>query len=123
MNYFEKANDLYNTKDYKKAIAMYQKAAMYKDNEAVSLYNAAVCFIKLKNYERAIPLLKSAIIKKREGKYFFNLGYCYAMLRDNRKALIYFNTAWSIDNNDSDCEKAINIIMKNYSKNGPSQNA
>lgn len=116
MNYFEKANDLYNTRDYKSAIIMYQKAAMYKDNEAASLYNAAVCFIKLKNYDKAIPLLKSAIIKKREGKYFFNLGYCYAMLKNNKKALIYFNTAWSLDNNDGDCEKAINIIIKNYSK-------
>lgn len=116
MSYFQKANELYNTKDYKKAIEMYQQAVIYKDNEAASLYNAAVCFIKLKEYEKAIPLLKSAIIKKREGKYLFNLGYCYAMLNNNKKALVYFNTAWSLDNNDTDCEKAINLIMKNYAK-------
>lgn len=117
MSYFQKANDLYNTKEYKKAIAMYQRAVLNKDNEAASLYNAAVCFIKLKEYHKAIPLLKSAIMKKRESKYFFNLGYCHAMLNDNKKALVYFNTAWSLDNNDSDCEKAINLIMKNYIKN------
>lgn len=116
MSYFEKANDLYNTKDYKRALALYQKAIELKDNEAPSLYNAAVCFIKLKQFERAIPLLKSAIVKKRESKYFFNLGYCHAMLKDNKKALIYFNTAWSLDNTDKDCEKAINLIIKNYSK-------
>lgn len=115
MSYFQKANDLYNVKDYKRAIEMYQRAIIYKDNEAASLYNSAVCFIKLKEYEKAIPLLKSAIIKKREAKYFFNLGYCHAMLNDNKKALVYFNTAWSLDNNDSDCEKAINLIMKNHS--------
>jgi tetratricopeptide (TPR) repeat protein len=114
MSYFQKANDLYNTKDYKKAIAMYQKAVELKDNEAASQYNAAVCFIKLKEYEKAIPLLKSALIQKRDSKYFFNLGYCYAMLKDNKKALIYFNTAWSLDNNDNDCEKAINLIINNY---------
>jgi tetratricopeptide (TPR) repeat protein len=117
MSYFQKANDLYNGKDYKQALAMYQKAIELKDNEAASLYNAAVCFIKLKDYEKAIPLLKSSIMKKREAKYFFNLGYCHAMLKDNKKALIYFNTAWSLDNTDSDCEKAINLIMKNYAKN------
>ncbi len=116
MSYFEKANDLYNTQEYKKAISLYQKAAKIKENEAASLYNAAVCFIKLKEYEKAVPLLKSAINQKRESKYFFNLGYCYAMLKDNRKALIYFNTAWSLDNNDIDCEKAINLIIKNYKK-------
>jgi tetratricopeptide (TPR) repeat protein len=116
MNYFEKANDLYNTKDYEKAISMYQKAVQIKDNEAPSLYNAAVCFIKLKQYEKAIPLLKSAIDKRRDSKYFFNLGYCFAMLKDNKKALINFNTAWSIDNDDCDCEKAINLIIRNYKK-------
>lgn len=116
MSYFEKANDLYNTQDYKRAIAMYQKAAENKDNEAASMYNAAVCFIKLKQYEKAVPLLKSALMERRESKYFFNLGYCYAMLKDNKRALVYFNTAWSLDNNDKDCEKAINLIIKNYEK-------
>lgn len=116
MSYFQEANDLYNTQDYKRAIVMYQKAVENKDNEAASLYNAAVCFIKLKLYERALPLLKSAIVQKRESKYFFNLGYCYAMLKDNKKALVYFNTAWSLDNDDKDCEKAINLIVKNYAR-------
>ncbi|MFL0247888.1 tetratricopeptide repeat protein [Candidatus Clostridium stratigraminis] len=116
MNYFEKANDLYNTKDYLKAISMYKKAIKTKENEAASLYNTAVCFIKLKEYEKAIPLLKTAILRRRDSKYFFNLGYCFAMLNDNKKALIYFNAAWAIDNEDSDCEKAINLIIKNYKR-------
>jgi tetratricopeptide (TPR) repeat protein len=116
MNYFEKANDLYNTKDYLKAISMYKKAIKTKENEAASLYNTAVCFIKLKQYEKAIPLLKTAILRRRDSKYFFNLGYCFAMLNDNKKALIYFNAAWAIDNEDSDCEKAINLIIKNYKR-------
>ncbi|MFL0269850.1 tetratricopeptide repeat protein [Candidatus Clostridium radicumherbarum] len=116
MNYFEKANGLYNTKDYLKAISMYKKAIKTKENEAASLYNTAVCFIKLKQYEKAIPLLKTAILRRRDSKYFFNLGYCFAMLNDNKKALIYFNAAWAIDNEDSDCEKAINLIIKNYKR-------
>jgi tetratricopeptide (TPR) repeat protein len=116
MNYFQRANDLYNTQDYKRAIAFYQKAVETKDNEAASLYNAAVCFIKLKGYEKAIPLLKSALLQKQDSKYFFNLGYCYAMIKNNKKALVYFNTAWALDNNDKDCEKAINLIIKNYAK-------
>lgn len=116
MSYFQKANDLYNIKDYKRALAMYQKAVEQKENEAASLYNAAVCFIKLKEYEKAIQLLKSAILIRHESRYFFNLGYCYTMLKDNKRALIYFNTAWSLDNNDKDCEKAIDLIIKSYKK-------
>jgi len=116
MSYFQEANNLYNTKDYRKAIALYQKAAEYKDNEAAALYNAAVCFIKLQEFEKSVALLKSAINKKMESKYFFNLGYCYTMLKDNKKALIYFNTAWSLDNTDKDCEKAINLIIKKHQK-------
>ncbi|WP_123054395.1 tetratricopeptide repeat protein [Clostridium sp. JN-1] len=114
MNYFQIANEYYNAKNYKKAIYMYGKAIMQKNNVSSSLYNSAVCFIKLKDYERAIPLLRSAIKLKRDSKYFFNLGYCYAVLKDNKKALLYFNTAWCLDNDDVDCEKAINSIMKTY---------
>ncbi len=81
MSYFNKANSYYNTKDYEKAIDLYKKAAEIKENEASSLYNASVCFIKLKQYEKAIPLLKRAITLKKDSKYFFNLGYCHAMLK------------------------------------------
>jgi tetratricopeptide (TPR) repeat protein len=114
MSYFQKANDYYNAKDYKRALDMYEKAIKFKENEASSLYNSAVCFIKLTEFSKAIPLLKSAINLKRESKYFFNLGYCYTMLKNHKKALIYFNTAWSLNNEDKDCEKAIDVIIKNY---------
>ncbi|MBU5485421.1 tetratricopeptide repeat protein [Clostridium sp. MSJ-11] len=118
MNFFQKANDYYNLKDYKKAISLYQKSIEAKENEAASMYNSAVCFIKLKEYNEAIPLLKKAISLKEDSKYYFNLGYCYAMTKDNKKALIYFNTAWALDNEDEDCEKAINLIINSY-KNNP----
>ncbi|AKA71808.1 tetratricopeptide repeat protein [Clostridium carboxidivorans P7] len=114
MSYFHKANEYYNAKDYQNAINLYQKAVQYKDNESAALYNSAVCFIKLKEYKKAISLLKSAIMIKKESKYFFNLAYCYVMLNDNKKALIYFNMAWCLNNDDVDCEKAINIIIKKH---------
>lgn len=114
MSYFKKANELYSLKDYRTAIELYKKAAALKDNEAASTYNAAVCFIKLKEYNKAIPLLKTAIMSKPDSKYFFNLAYCYSMLKNDKKALIYFNMAWALDNEDRDCEKAINLILKKY---------
>lgn len=117
MNYFEQANYYYNTKEYERAIELYQKSINLNENEAASYYNSGVCLIKLKQYEKAIHLIKKAIEIKRDSKYFFNLAYCYAMLKDSKKALIYFNTSWSIDNSDKDCERAIQLIMQKYKKN------
>ncbi len=116
MNYFSKANELYNSKDYKNAISMYKKSVEIKEHEAPALYNSAVCFIKLKDYYKAIDLIYKAIELKKESKYYFNLAYCYAMLNENGKALNYFNTAWALDNSDEECEKAINLILSKYKK-------
>jgi len=96
---------------------MYKKSAELKEYEAPSLYNSAVCFIKLKNYKDAIPLIYKALKLRKESKYYFNLAYCYVMLDENGKALNYFNTAWSIDNTDSECEKAIKLILEKHSNN------
>lgn len=116
MRYFEKANDLYYYKEYRTAIKMYKKSLDLKENEVSCLYNSSVCFIKLKEYKSAIPLLEEAIKLKYESKYFFNLAYCYAMLQDYKKSLIYFNKAWCLNSRDSDCEKAISIILKSLKK-------
>lgn len=114
MKYFEKANELYNKKQYENAINLYKKAITEKENEAASHYNTAVCFIKLKNFEKAIINLHSALSFKKESSYFFNLGYCYAMINEKNKALNHFNIAWSLNPNDKDCEKAISLILKSY---------
>mgnify|MGYP001320386868 CR=1 FL=1 len=114
MSYFQEANELYNSKNYINALHMYKKAINSKDNEAASLYNAGVCFIKLKEYENAIIYLKKALLIKKDSKYFFNLGFCHAVMKDNKKALIYFNTAWSLNNKDDECRNAIDIILKTH---------
>lgn len=110
MNYFNEGNKSYNNKDYKKAIDCYKKAAESQENGACSYYNSGVCFIKLKEYNKAIIMLKKAIEIQRESKYFFNLGYSYAMLDEKGKAIINFNIAWSLNNDDEDCKRAINLI-------------
>ena len=116
MNFFNEGNKLYNIQDYKRAIDCYKKAIKTKDNEACSYYNSGVCFIKLKDYNNAITMIKEALILHKDSKYFFNLGYCYAMQEDTNKALINFNIAWSLNNEDKDCEKAINLITSRIGK-------
>lgn len=116
MDYFAEGNKLYNNHEYVKAISYYEKAAASKSNEACSYYNAGVCFIKLRNFSKAISMIKEAIQIQKESKYFFNLGYCYAMEENTRQALINFNIAWSLNNDDEDCEKAINLITSKLKK-------
>ena len=117
MNFFSEGNKLYNTKEYKKAIDYYKKAIENNENECCSYYNCGVCFIKLKDYNNAISMLNKALEIQRDSKYYFNLGYCYAMKENTNKALINFNVAWSLNNDDTDCEKAINILTSKIKKN------
>ena len=116
MNYFDMANNLYNDKKFDDAFHMYKRSIEEGRSISSSLYNAAVCLIKLKKFKEAIAYLKDAIALKTDSKYFFNLGYCYAMLNRKNLALQYFNTAWSYDNDDTDSEKAIQIILHSLTK-------
>jgi tetratricopeptide (TPR) repeat protein len=116
MNYFEMANNLYNDKKFYDAFHMYKKSIEEGESISSSLYNAAVCLIKLKKFDDAMVYLKEAIEIKSDSKYFFNLAYCYAMTNKKDLALQYFNTAWSYDNDDTDSEKAINLILQSLRK-------
>ena len=110
MDFFSEGNKLYNNQDYLKAIDCYTRSVKKNENEACSYYNAGVCFIKLKDYDNAIIMLNKAIAIQQDSKYFFNLGYCFAMKDISHKALLNFNIAWALNNDDNDCEKAINLI-------------
>lgn len=116
MSYFEEGNICYNSKNYKKAIDLYNLAIKNKDNEASSFYNSAVCHIKLKDFNTAMTMLKKAIMIRQESKYFFNLAYCHTMKKNYDKALMYFNLAWALDNEDNECEKALNMIISQHVK-------
>lgn len=112
MSYFQEGNKLYNSKNYLEALDYYEKSIKLKENLACSYYNAGVCLIKTKDYLNAITYIKKAIDLSEDSKYYFNLAYSYAMLNNTRKALLYFNRAWSLNSKDEDCEKAINLLLK-----------
>ena len=116
MNYFSKGNEFYNNENYKEALSYYKKAIENKDCEYHAFYNSGVCHIKLKNYQKAIDMIKKALELHKDSKYFFNIAYCYSMLKDDIKALRYFNLAWALDNLDTDCERAIKLIATKIKK-------
>lgn len=115
-NYFNEGNKYYNEENYKKAISFYKKSIENDENPVCSYYNSGVCYIKLKDFDSAIYMIKKALEFHKESKYFFNLAYCYAMKNEVKKALIYFNMAYSLDDTDVDCEKAINLIISKNKK-------
>lgn len=115
MNNFDKGNTFYNSKDYINAIKYYKLAIENRENLACSYYNAGVSYIKLKDYNTALGMIRNAISLQKESKYYFNLAYCYAMQENTNKALIYFNMAWAMDENDKECEKAIRLIVNKKS--------
>lgn len=92
MSYFNDGNKYYNNKDYSKALENYIESIDIGENESCAYYNAGVCYIKLKDFNSAIDMLKKALYIQKESKYYFNLAYCYAMLENINKALIYFNS-------------------------------
>jgi tetratricopeptide (TPR) repeat protein len=116
VEYFKTANEYYRKGKYEQAISIYNKAFKEGDNEISSIHNIALCYIKLKQYNRAIPLLRVVVTKKTKGEYFFNLAYAYLMVKNFKKALAYINTAWTLSPYISECESIIKYILKTYRK-------
>ena len=111
MNHFNEGNKLYTEKQFQKAIDSYKLSIASNSNVPCSYYNIGVCYIKLRDFDSAIKMIKKSLEFQKESKYYFNLAYCYAMKQESNKALIYFNLAWALDSSDLDCEKAIKLIL------------
>nr|WP_032072422.1 tetratricopeptide repeat protein [Clostridium botulinum]BAP25676.1 putative TPR repeat-containing protein [Clostridium botulinum] len=118
---YELANEEYQKENYKEAINLYQNSILDMENfndiehTKLPLYNIGVCYIKLKKFGKALKYFKEAIkVDPKYSKAFFNKGFCHIKLNHNKKALVAMNTAWALDNNDKDCEKVINILLKNF---------
>ena len=116
MNHFNEGNKFYTEKQFQKAINSYRLSIDSNVNVPCSYYNIGVCYIKLRDFDSAIKMIKKSLEFQKESKYYFNLAYCYAMKQEINKALIYFNLAWALDSSDLDCEKAIKLILSKNKK-------
>jgi tetratricopeptide (TPR) repeat protein len=116
INYFEVAEKYYASKNYERAIENFDvfiKTSNDLSRKTSSLYNIGVCYLKLKNYDKAILYLEEAILLKEESSYYFNLGYCHAVLKDYKKAIEYFKIAFKLNPYDVATTKALETL-KNY---------
>lgn len=69
--------------------------------------------IRIKEFDKAVNYFRKVISQKNDYRYFFNLAYCEAQLGEQKKALIYFKTALSLNPNDKDSQKAVNTLERN----------
>ena len=120
MIYYIEAMKLCFKKDYKHAIPLFLKALDDTDNlEYVecTIYNVAVSFMNLEDYTQAISFL-TMYLKRWTGDsmLYFNLAYCYTCIGHNKKALLNYNAAWVINDNDNKCESVIDFLLYKLDK-------
>lgn len=107
-----------NEKSYKRIVKIYNDAIKNKDYEIAYMFNIALCYIKLKEFDKAIPILEIDAMKKPTGEKLFYLAYTYLKVKNFKKALMYFNRSWSLSPENKDCEIMINYILSVYRKEG-----
>lgn len=105
------ANKFYSNKEYTKAIDLYKQCIDNDEQKEQAYYNMGTCYIKIKEYNKAIKAFKSVLrISDQYSNAYYNLGFAYSMIDDYKKAYRYFNIAWSLNNEDQECEKAIKLL-------------
>lgn len=111
MGLFNEANILCNNKEYTKAIAIYKQCIDNDEQTEKAYYNLGTCYIKMKEYNKAIDTFRTVLkINDTYVNAYYNLGYAYSRIDDCKKAYRCFNIAWSLNNEDQECEKAINLL-------------
>lgn len=88
--------------NYEEAIRWYEKE---KENKAFALYRMAKCFLKLKNADKAIPLLKQAVSEYKHIQAAIDLGTlylvgAYGVPKDSIRAMDFYHEAFILKNPD-----------------------
>lgn len=112
MSDFEKANQHYNNQEYETAISMYKKCIENDTAKTSSMYNMAICYIKLKQYSIAKEYLMTLLNVVDNYKVMFNIAVCYSKLGYHKKAYIYLKSASAAKCDDVDIINGINKLEK-----------
>ena len=99
--YLLEAGNYFKLKQYKEAIAAYQKATDINPKNDSAYYNMGIAYDELKLYEEAIAAWQKAIdINPKDVDNYNNMGYSYLKMKDFEKALEIFNRGLEINKND-----------------------
>ncbi|HBF76733.1 tetratricopeptide repeat protein [Clostridium tyrobutyricum] len=108
--------------DYESAISAYTKKIKNKKGTSKDLYNLGLCYIKIKNWEKANECFKEAFESKYQlnnniqiSQCFFNLGYTYEKLNEFKKAFLCYKAALAYNSDDIECAKIVADMEKQLS--------
>lgn len=96
-NHFRKGKSMYKSGE-EEALAWYTKVG--KDGDLIGWHNAGICYMRMKEYEKAIDMFKKAESLNR-GSLYNNMGICYESVPRKRNkyklALDCFKKAAELD--------------------------
>ncbi|HLO11305.1 MAG TPA: tetratricopeptide repeat protein [Pseudoneobacillus sp.] len=110
MDKFDIACESYRKGDYFKALIEFKESLLTNDDLGKCLYNIGVCYIKLKNFEKAIEYLLEATKAENNYQYFYNLGYVYARLLDFKKSYVSVKMASALKPDDVGVQELIKFL-------------
>ncbi len=91
---FAKAEDLRKTKSFAEAVTEYDKAIKVETDNQIYYFNRGLCYIELKNAEKATEsFLKAVAVKKDYFKAYEMLGKMAEVTKDIDKAVGYYDAA------------------------------
>ncbi|XP_036363041.1 Bardet-Biedl syndrome 4 protein-like isoform X1 [Octopus sinensis] len=90
------ARSLFLLARHKAAIGVYQEAAKYSEKDWEIAHNVGICYMHLKDYERAKEFLQTAITHKHHEVSFIMLGKIYMLERNVERAIEVFIKAVEI---------------------------
>lgn len=124
-NLLQMANRYYNQQNFLDAQRMYLEVLKQKKSHT-AYYNLGVTYTKKKDYVFAVQAYRESIkLNKKHSNSFFNLGFALYNIDEEKnlgKSLIYFKMAYSINSEDTDCKKAIELLEEKISESMMNEN-
>jgi tetratricopeptide (TPR) repeat protein len=117
--WFDAGNKLFENKNYKEAVASFEKASTINPKYYAAFYKAGWCYNDLDMYEMAVDRLKKAVELKPDYHLAFQeLGYAYKKLGKNEEALVSLKRAVEIKPTYVSALKQLGDVYQNL-KNKP----
>jgi len=115
-NELEKANQYYNSGDYKKAIKAYNEHLEMKPSHEIAIYNRGRAYEELGQYEKAVQdFLRVIEINPRNIAAYLSYGKHFYREKDYENAAYQFEKAYKLNTNST---KSATLLARAYHKSG-----
>ncbi len=115
--WFDKAEKLYDDKNYDEAAVAYDKAAQLDAKNEKAFYMAGWCYNDIDKYDNAIERLKKAVALKKDDQLAWQeLGFSYKKIAKNEDALRCLNKAIEIKPTYALAYKQLGDVYQNMEK-------